>query len=118
VANFNAGGTATTAVVRGIVNSSTGPGTISSNTIHDIAGATTNTTVAGGGTAVQAILQTGSAVLGATVSQNTIFTISGTNNGAVSTVVSGIGLSNPTNGTVTRNKIYDLRNASTGTTAT
>jgi Peptidase family C25 len=118
IANISGAGTGTTAVARGITNSSTGPATIASNTIHDIASASTNTTVAGGGTAVQGILQTGAAALGASVDQNTVFTISATNATAVSTVVAGIGYSNPTNGTVTKNKIYDLRNASTGTTAT
>jgi hypothetical protein len=118
IANFSGAGTGTTAVGRGIVNASTGPATVTGNTIHDIASGSTNTTVAGGGTAVQGILQTGAAALGANVSQNTIFTLSATNTGAVQTNVVGIGYSNPSNGTVTRNKIYDMRNASTMAVAT
>jgi hypothetical protein len=118
IANFSAAGTGTGATVRGISNSSLGPAIITGNIVHDLAGATTNTTVAGGGTGIQGILQTGGAVLGANVSQNTIFTLSATNTGAVQTNVTGIGYSNPVNGTVTRNKIYDLRNASTMAVAT
>ena len=118
VANFNATGTGTAAVGRGITNASAGLGTVTGNTIHDIASTSTNTTVAGGGTAVQGILQTGATTLGATVSGNTIYTLSATNTGAVQTNVAGIGSSNPTNGVTTKNKIYDLRNASTMAVAT
>ena len=118
VANFNGTGTGTAAVGRGIVNASAGTATITNNTIHDIAGTSANVTVAGGGTAVQGILQTGTAVNGATVSQNTIYTLSATNATAVQTNVTGIGYSNPSNGSVTKNKIYDLKNASTMAVAT
>jgi hypothetical protein len=125
IANLTNSGTGTVHVTRGIQyqgggsgTATPGAGTISLNSIHDISGAAANTTVAGGGTGVQGIIYTGASVNGASITQNTISTILATNTGAVGSTVCGIGYSNPTNGTVTRNTIYDIRNASTGTSAT
>ncbi|HRI65435.1 MAG TPA: hypothetical protein PK156_14405 [Polyangium sp.] len=117
-ANLTNAGTGTAHLIRGLQYQGTGTGTISLNTVHDISSANANTSVAGGGTAVGGILYTGTSTYGASVTQNTVYALSATNTGAVSTTVSGIAYSNPTNGMVTRNTIYDLRNASTGTTAT
>ena len=55
---------------------------------------------------------------GGLVDQNTVNTISATNAGAVNTVAGGIYMSNPAGAVVSNNKVYDIRNASTGTTAT
>ncbi len=117
VANMNQNGTSTVPSIRGIVYAGTGVGTITSNTVYSISGATANTTVAGAASAVSGIVYTGGSS-NAIVSQNTVYGISATNANTVSTVAIGIGYSNPTEGTVTRNRIYDIRNASTGTTAT
>ncbi len=119
VANLTNAGTGTAHVVRGMqvqgtasgAGSTPGSSTVSLNSIHDISGASTNTTVAGGGTAVEGILYTGASPYGASVTQNTISAIIATNSGAVATTATGIGYSNPTNGTVTRNKLCQIRNA-------
>jgi len=118
VQNLNQAGTSTSSLLRGISSGGTGITTISSNLVNSLTAANGNTTLAGGATGVMGILQTGTAPLGATVTLNTVNTISATNTGAVQTNALGIGYSNPTAGTITRNRIYDIRNASTGTTAT
>jgi uncharacterized repeat protein (TIGR01451 family) len=125
VANLHSAGTGTAHVVRGLqyqsptgTGAGAGFGTIQSNTFRDISGANANATVGGGGTGIQAIIHTGNSVLGSSIDQNTIFAISGTNTGAVGTTVAGIGYSNPQNGTITRNRIYDIRNAATGVSVT
>ncbi len=117
VSNLNQSGTSTVPTIRGIVYSGTGNGVISSNTVFNLTGATSNTSQSGGVTGVIGIVYTGSSA-NAEVSLNTVYNISATNSGAVSTVAAGIGYSNPTSGSVFRNSIYDIRNASTGTTAT
>ncbi len=118
IANITGASTFTSAIVRGIIYNGTGFCTISQNIVHDISSASANTTVAGGATAVQGILYTGTSPLGGIVSQNTVYTIKATNSGTVATASSGIGYSNATAGTVNANRIYDIQNASTGTTAT
>lgn len=118
IANMNQAGTTVGAVIRGIIYSGTGFADISSNTVRNLSGASSNTTAAGGATAVQGICYTGTSPLGATVSLNTIYTISATNAGAVQTNATAIGFSNPTSGRIFRNMIYDIRNASTMAVAT
>jgi len=126
VANLTSAGTGTAHLVRGIqsqapgisTTASPGAATIQLNTVHDLSSASANPTLAGGATAVTGIVATGTSPYGGSVDQNTVFAISATNAGAVATSAAGIGYSNLTNGAVTRNKIYDIRNASTGTTAT
>ncbi|MCX6269407.1 MAG: hypothetical protein NTW16_18985 [Bacteroidetes bacterium] len=118
IANMNQAGTGTNHTIRGISYAGTGYATISNNIIHDLSGASANTTQSGGGVAVQGIIYTGTSPGGGDVTGNTIYMIRGTNTGAVATTVAGIGFSNPTNGTITKNIIYDIRNASTMTTAT
>ena len=63
-------------------------------------------------------IHTGTAPFGAIIEGNTINTISATNAGAVAVTSLGIGYSNPTGGIIRKNRIYDIRNASTGVTAT
>ena len=118
IANMNQSSTGTSAVIRGIIYSGTVLANISSNTIHDITGASANTTVAGGATAVQGICYTGTSPAGATISLNTVYAIRATNTGAVQTNPTGIGYSNPSGGVITRNTIYDITNASTMAVAT
>ncbi|HMU10229.1 MAG TPA: BNR-repeat neuraminidase N-terminal domain-containing protein [Ferruginibacter sp.] len=118
IANMNQASTGTSAVIRGIIYSGTVQANISSNIIHDITGASANTTVAGGATAVQGICYTGTSPAGATISLNEVYAIRATNTGAVQTNPTGIGYSNPSNGVITRNKIYDITNASTMAVAT
>ena len=119
VANLTNAGTGTAHVVVGIGyqsgTPSAGATTISLNNVHDITGANANTSIFGG---VRGIVHSGVAPYGASVDQNTVSAISATNAGAVSSTAAGIVYSNPTIGTVTRNKICDVRNASTGTTVT
>ncbi len=118
IANMNQSSTGTSAVIRGIIYSGTVLANISSNTIHDITGASANTTVAGGATAVQGICYTGTSPAGATISLNTVYAIRATNTGAVQNNPTGIGYSNPSGGVITRNRIYDITNASTMAVAT
>jgi len=118
IANMTQAGTGNNHYLRGISYAGTGLCTIADNIIHDLKGASSNTTQAGGGTAVQGIIYTGTSPGGAAITGNTIYTIMATNTGAFATSVAGIGYSNPSSGNISNNKIYDLRNASTGTTAT
>jgi len=123
VANITNFGTGTAHVIRGIqVQNSTvttGAGaafaTISLNSVHDITGANANPTTFGG---VVGILHAGTAPYGASIDHNTVSAIIATNSGAVATVPQGIGYTNASNGTITRNNVCDIRNASTGVTAT
>ncbi len=126
VGNLANAGTGTAHLVRGIqvqapavtAGASAGAATIQLNTVHDLSAASANTTLASGGTAVTGISHLAVSPYGASVDQNVVSAISATNAGAVATSAAGIGFANATNGSVTRNKIYDIRNASTGTTAT
>lgn len=117
IANLTQAGTTSVHYIRGISYSGTGTGTITDNVIHDIRGASSNTTQAGGGTAVQGIIYTGASA-NAIIKNNTFYTIYATNTGAVATTACAIGYSNPFAGTISENTIYDIRNASTGVTGT
>ncbi len=110
--------TSTSAGVRGIVYAGTGKVTITGNTISVLSGATGNTSTTSGVAGVIGIWHSGSGLNGGTIGTNTIFTLSNTNTGAVQSNVAGIGIGNVSGLMVDRNRIYDLRNASTGTTAT
>lgn len=118
VANILHNSTSTAALCRGISYAGTGLSTISNNIVHDLSSASANTTVSGGATAVQGILYTGTSTAGATISLNEVYAIIASNNGAVQTNPTGIGYSNPNGGVITRNRIYDIRNASTMAVAT
>ncbi|MBL0146842.1 MAG: hypothetical protein IPP48_15090 [Chitinophagaceae bacterium] len=99
---MNQNGTTSGAVCRGIIYAGTGFATISNNIVRDISGATANTTLAGGATAVQGICYTGTSPAGATVSNNEIYTIRATNANAVATTALAIGYSNPSSGRILR----------------
>jgi hypothetical protein len=126
IANLNNAGTGQVHFIRGLQyqnnilqsGAGAGLGTISLNTVRNITGAGVNNSVGAGLTTVQGIFYGGASVYGASVDQNTVSAISCTNTGTVATVASGIGYSGPTIGTVTRNNICDIRNASTRTSAT
>jgi trimeric autotransporter adhesin len=113
IANLNQNGTSTTSLIRGIIYSGTGFGTITNNIVRDISGANANATLAGGATGIQGICYTGTSPAGANVSSNLIYTIRATNATAVATTALAIGYSNPTSGRIFKNTIYDIRNAST-----
>lgn len=116
IANLTNLATGTAAYTAGIYFNSTSSGNITGNTIRNISGAcasTTSTTQQ----SVVGILYTGSTGT-PTISQNTIYSIQNTNSTAIASHVSGISFSSGLNGVISRNKIYDIRNASTGTTVT
>ncbi len=123
VANLTNSGTGTAHVLRGIqiqnntgtTGAGAGTATIQLNNVHDLTVANANTTTFGG---VAGILHAGTSPFGASVDQNTVTAIIAANAGAVATFPQGIGYSNPSNGTITRNKVCDIRNASTGVSAT
>ncbi len=117
VANHTALGNATTSASAGIINTSNASATITGNTIYNISSATTNT-VATGQTGVMGIGYYGNTLPLATITNNTIYSIINTNTTAIGTTVCGIGTTNAVGPMIAGNKIYDLRNANTGTTAT
>ncbi len=121
ISNLTQSGTSATSNIRGIVYGGTGNATINQNSISNLTGANGNTTIAltaANGPSVAGIVQYGAATGGGTISNNTIQTLSATNATAVQTNVVGIAYGAVTSGTVTKNKIFDLRNASTMTTVT
>jgi len=130
-ANMTNSGTGTAHVVRacqfqspGIsASASGGKPSILSNTIHDITGATASVGV-GATSGILVSTGTGGAPFGGLIEQNTVNSIISTNAGTVATAPAGIVLTGSsslvgvTGGTVSRNKVYDVRNASTMTVAT
>lgn len=117
LSNFIQNSTSTTSTVRGIVTASTATITISRNTISNFSGFTTNPTQATSGTCIQGIWLSANSV-NSIVESNTISSLHARNTGAVGTIVSAIGTSNPSDLIIAFNKIYDLKNASTSTTTT
>jgi len=110
-ASLNSSGTGSS--YRGI-NISAGTYTITSNTIRNITSPNTNTTVSTALLAGVGILSQGGTV-GSLITQNTINNLELSSTTTTGTNVTGIGLSNSAVD-ITRNRIYDLRNASTSTT--
>ena len=106
---------ATTSIVRGIVTSA-GTNTITGNTIRNLTTAA-NATGTTSSASVIGISMT-STNTPTVLSQNTIYTLSNTNSGAIATGVIGIHYNGPSSGTnlVARNLIYGL--SSSGTSAT
>ncbi len=115
VRNASLNSSATAADFRGIEMTS-GNYTVSGNTITAHTTASTNTTVATGLLAGAGILGQGGTA-GSVVTQNTINDLSLTNTTSTGTNVAGISISS-TAIDVTRNRIWDLRNASTSVTLT
>jgi hypothetical protein len=99
----------------GIYSSSSALLSLSGNTVHDITGAS-------GYTSASSLSVAGMNITGSTnptnIDNNSIYAIKNTNAGALATQVAGIYYSGNVNGSITRNTIYDIRNASTGTTVT
>lgn len=112
IRNLSNSGTTTSHATRGIIYSSTSPVTINNNTISNLqcAGSVAGVT---GLANVNGIIVNGTALGGAQVKGNTIFTLNSSNAGLFATGTVGIAISNPGTQEVSFNKIYDLRNAST-----
>jgi hypothetical protein len=92
-----------------------GVGTITKNKLYNLSTGSASTSTFG---ALQGIANSGSSHGGADISFNEIYALSLTNTGAVSNTVTGIFSGNNFYLTIRNNKVYDLRNASTGVTAT
>jgi uncharacterized protein YjdB len=121
IANLTSLGTSPSNLMAGIVHtSSTATVNISANTIYNLSSATSNSaysTQMGVAGIICTPTNTTPAPT-ATVAQNTIYNIANTNPGANYTHVVGILYSGATEGTITRNKIYGLANASTNSSST
>ncbi|MGB4937647.1 MAG: hypothetical protein WBO30_11575, partial [Ferruginibacter sp.] len=115
IQNVSQNSTGTSVSFRGI-NISGGTYAITGNTIKSITSRSANVTTATAGLSGLGILHTGG-LTGSVISQNTIFDLELANAVATGTNVSGIGVAN-TIVDITRNRIYDLRNASTSVSAT
>ena len=115
IANINQAGFLNTSFIRGIQYGGTGLGTISSNLVFNISGATKFAGVNNAATGIQGICYSGVSPSGGLVSKNTIYNISSLNTNPDNfSVACGIGYANPTDGSISQNLIYDIRNASTG----
>lgn len=117
IANLTALGTGTASAAAGIINTSNASATITGNTIFNISSATANT-VSTGQTGIMGIGYYGNTLPLATITNNTIYNIFNTNATAIGTTVCGIGTTNAVGPMIGNNKIYNLRNANTGTTVT
>ncbi|HXG01221.1 MAG TPA: hypothetical protein VNL69_10545, partial [Bacteroidota bacterium] len=119
VSNMTHLGTGTAVFLRGISNlgTATSNTTISRNSVHDLASASTSTSLTA--PAVAGIVWFPSSFTGGVglVEANTVRAISATNTGAVATNAMGMLITN-CDIPVVRNHVTDIRNASTGTTAT
>jgi hypothetical protein len=109
VANLNNAGTSTLAFAAGIIHTGTGAMTIAGNTVMNISGVSGNISILGQ-TGVSGIVYTGTGT--STIIQNTVNAIMYTGATAVQSNVSGICYASSVNGSILRNRIYDLRNAS------
>ena len=120
IRNLASYGTGTSGYVRGIwtpgASGSTAALAITGNTITNLTTDSASATISNGAAgAVGIAVGTG---LNPVVSGNTISAISRTNTGTVGAFTVGIGLANATSTTVSRNRIWDLSNASTATSTT
>jgi hypothetical protein len=115
IRNASANTTSSGSAFRGI-NNSAGTVTITGNAINNITSACANTTVSTALLAGVGILNQGGNS-GSVITLNTINTLSLTNTTTSGTNIAGIALSNVVID-ITRNKIYDLANASTSTSTT
>jgi hypothetical protein len=115
----NSGTTASTSnYIRGIIHAGTAIGTISSNTIKELSSQSQNPTA--NNRIRNAVLGIGdsSNAAGQTISQNVISGIRGTTTTASNISVIGLSMINSasaTNGTISRNRIFDITNTSSGT---
>ncbi len=111
--------TSTSSTIRGIEQTAgTGAGicSITNNTISNLGSQSTNSSLSpfSNFTAGTGILLNGS-MANVTVSQNTISAISLDNTTTAGTNLAGIAIAQANNPNISRNRIYDLRNASTST---
>jgi hypothetical protein len=110
VSNISNNSTGTSSVMYSILDVGSVPA-ITNNTIHDINSPMSNTTYIG-------VLGIGTTSTGTNklIQGNTMYAINGTNTAASNTSVVGIIVEGITStGAISRNKIYDLTNTSTGT---
>ncbi len=116
IANFTNASTAINGQVTGIVYSGTVTTSITGNTIRDLSTASTNTGTAANGNNIVGILST-SGASSQTISTNQIYSLRSTNTSLLNIIVTGIGMnaSASAGSIVSRNRIYDLTNAATGT---
>jgi hypothetical protein len=117
IANLRALGTGTGSLAAGIINTSNASATITGNTIYNISSSSANT-ISSGQAAVMGIGYYGNTIPLATITNNTIYNIANTNTASLGTTVCGIGVTNAVGPVIAKNRIYDLRNANTGTTVT
>jgi hypothetical protein len=116
ISNLNNAGTGSGSLTAGIFFNSTANPTISGNLIQNINGASTQTGVTSQpGLAGIAYTSSGTP----TILQNTINALANVNpTSTANTAVAGLYYTSATNGIIDRNRIYDLRSASTYTTVT
>ncbi len=119
IANLNQNGTNASHYLRGIYVR-TGSGIIS--VLNMTGNKLYNLTSSNAGTATNLDAGTvGIAVSGfftPNITDNAIYNISANNNTGITNAVLGLGVNNIVGGNIARNKIYDLKNASTGSSAT
>ena len=125
IANMTATGTGTSVRVRGIhFEYAKMTAQVMGNTIH---GLSTNSSGTGGGTSSSSSVAVGIhwwpnvggdwSAVSFVASGNTVHSITAANSGAIASAASGIAMANFT-GTLAKNYIYNIRNLSTGTSAT
>lgn len=118
VSNMTAAGTGTGAIVRGINNGGTVTSvtTVMNNSVHHLTSASAATSLTAPTAAGILWFPGGFEALGSVVA-NRVYSIIGTNTGAVATNTMGMMLTN-CSVPILRNRVYDVRNASTGVSAT
>lgn len=116
VANITANGAGSSAQMYGIAFSNTARANITGNMIRDLSTRSVYTTLS------SAIGLAGIAYIGNSaapvISQNTINALINANTSSVQSNVAGILITSASNASVSRNRIYDIRNASTYTSTT
>jgi hypothetical protein len=119
ISNMTSTGTATTTVVRGILQAGTATSVVSirSNYVHDLRSGGTNAVASSGAPAHGIVWFPASFTPGGDVTGNTVHGIYATNTGAEANNAFGILASN-CSAVLMGNLVYDVRNASTGVTVT
>jgi len=109
IANLTSTSTDVAAYIKGLEVDGTGVKTVSSNTIRDITTTSTKTDITDGVLASQGVWVGGSSA--SSIASNTIYNI--TASGTANINVAAIS-ENATDATITKNKIYDISNTTTG----
>ncbi len=119
VANLNSAANAPTNLhlMCGIIQQGAGFATVvTGNSVHDLYSSCSNTTFTGGlGGLTGIALASG---VNCALTNNTVNALVNNNTAAVNSAVVGFAISGTTTSMVNNNRVYDLRNANTGTTAT